>query len=35
MIPREASLLRVYLNACEKSQGMPLYRAVIEAARRR
>jgi PII-like signaling protein len=35
MIPREASLLRVYLNACEKWQRMPLYRAVVEAARHR
>jgi len=35
MIPPEASLLRVYSNAVEKWQGIPLYRAVVEAARRR
>jgi PII-like signaling protein len=34
MISREARLLRLYFNACEKWQGRPLYRAVVEAARR-
>ena len=34
MIRREASLLRLYLNVNEKWQGAPLYRAVVEAARR-
>ncbi len=33
MIPSEANLLRVYLNANESWQGKPLYRAVVEAAR--
>ena len=35
MIPPEASLLRVYSKAIEKWQGVPLYRAIVEAARRR
>ncbi len=35
MIPRQANLLRLYSNANEKWQGVPLYRAVVEAARRR
>jgi PII-like signaling protein len=34
MIPREASLLRFYSNANETFGGMPLYRAVVETARR-
>jgi PII-like signaling protein len=34
MIPRESSLLRVYSNVNEKWQGGPLYRAVVETARR-
>jgi PII-like signaling protein len=34
MIPGEASLLRLYSNAHEKWRGIPLYRAVVEAARR-
>ena len=34
MIPRQASLLRLYSNANEKWQGVPLYRAVVETARR-
>ncbi|MBX6316374.1 MAG: DUF190 domain-containing protein, partial [Isosphaeraceae bacterium] len=33
MIPPEASLLRVYLNANERWHGMPLYRALVERAR--
>ncbi len=35
MIPREASLLRLYSNASEKWHGAPLYLAVVEAARQR
>ncbi len=35
MIPADASLLRVYSKAVEKSHGVPLYRAIVEAARRR
>ena len=35
MIPREVCLLRVYANAKETSQGISLYRAVVEAVRRR
>jgi PII-like signaling protein len=35
MIPLQASLLRVYSKATEKSHGVPLYRAIVEAARRR
>jgi PII-like signaling protein len=35
MIPPEASLLRVYSKAIEKWHGVPLYRAIVEAARRR
>ena len=35
MIPREASLLRLYSNASEKWHGVPLYRSVVEAARHR
>jgi PII-like signaling protein len=34
MIPRSASLLRLYSNANETFHGVPLYRAVVEAARR-
>jgi PII-like signaling protein len=34
MIPREASLIRLYSNANEKWQGAPVYRVVVEAARR-
>jgi PII-like signaling protein len=34
MIPREANLLRLYSNANAKWHGGPLYRAVVEAARR-
>jgi PII-like signaling protein len=34
MIPREASLLRLYSNVNEKWHGVSLYRAVVEAARR-
>jgi PII-like signaling protein len=34
MIPRDAKLLRLYCNANEKWRGVPLYRAVVEAARR-
>jgi PII-like signaling protein len=35
IIPPEASLLRVYSKAIEKWHGKPLYRAIVEAARRR
>jgi PII-like signaling protein len=35
MIPPEATLLRVYCKAIEKSHGVPLYRAIVETARRR
>ena len=35
MIPPEASLLRVYSKAIEKWHGVPLYRAIVEAARQR
>jgi PII-like signaling protein len=35
MIPPEASLLRVYSKAIEKWHGVPLYRAIVEEARRR
>jgi PII-like signaling protein len=35
MVPPEASLLRVYSKAIEKWHGVPLYRAIVEAARRR
>jgi len=35
MIPPEATLLRVYSKATEKCRGVPLYRAIVEAARRR
>jgi PII-like signaling protein len=35
MIPPEASLLRVYCKAVEKWHVVPLYRAIVEAARRR
>jgi PII-like signaling protein len=35
MIPPEASLLRVYSKAIEKWHGVPLYRAIVEAARGR
>ncbi len=35
MIPPEASLLRVYTKAIEKCHGVPLYRAIVEAARSR
>jgi PII-like signaling protein len=35
MIPPEASLLRVYAKTIEKWHGVPLYRAIVEAARRR
>ena len=34
MIPREASLLRLYSHANETLDGVPLYRAVVETARR-
>jgi PII-like signaling protein len=34
MIPRAASFLRLYFTANEKWQGVPLYRAVVETARR-
>jgi PII-like signaling protein len=34
MIPRQASLLRFYSNANETFVGVPLYRAVVETARR-
>jgi PII-like signaling protein len=34
MIPGAASLLRIYTNAHEKWRGVPLYRAVVESARR-
>jgi PII-like signaling protein len=34
VIPREASLFRLYSNANERWHGAPLYRAVVEAARR-
>jgi PII-like signaling protein len=34
MIPREAGLLRLYSNADERWHGRPLYRAVVDAARR-
>jgi PII-like signaling protein len=34
MIPREASLLRLYCNASEKWHGIPLYHAVVKVARR-
>ncbi len=34
MIPREASLLRFYSNANETFERVPLYRAVVETARR-
>ncbi len=35
MIPHEASLLRVYSQAIDKWHGVPLYRAIVEAARHR
>jgi PII-like signaling protein len=35
MIPTEASSFRLYCNVIEKWQGLPLYRAVVETARRR
>ncbi len=35
MIPPEATLLRVYSKAIEKWHGVPLYRAIVESARRR
>jgi PII-like signaling protein len=35
MIPPEASLVRVYSKAIEKWHGLPLYRAIVEAARHR
>jgi PII-like signaling protein len=34
MIPPQATLLRVYSKAVEKWHGVPLYRAIVEAARR-
>jgi PII-like signaling protein len=34
MIPREARLLRLFCKANETYHGVPLYRAVVEAARR-
>ncbi len=34
MIPEHAKLVRVYTNANEKWHGQPLYRAIVEAARR-
>ena len=34
MMPARATLLRFYCKASEKWQGQPLYRAVVEAARR-
>lgn len=33
MIPSEARLLRIYVNADERFQGKPLYQAVVEKAR--
>ena len=33
MIPAEASLLCLYLNASHRWQGKPLYRAAVETAR--
>src|SRR3954469_24110443 len=33
MIPTEASLLRIYLNANERWHHKPLYQAVVEKAR--
>jgi PII-like signaling protein len=35
MIPAQASVLRVYCKAIEKWHGLPLYRAIVETARRR
>ena len=35
MIPPEASLVRVYVKVTEKWHGVPLYRAIVDAARRR
>jgi PII-like signaling protein len=35
MIPAEAKLLRVYLKTTEKWHGVPLYRAIVEAARQK
>jgi PII-like signaling protein len=35
MIPRQANLLRVYVKAIEKWHREPLYRAIVEEARRR
>ncbi len=34
MIPRQASLLRLYTNANDSCAGGPVYRAVVETARR-
>ena len=34
MIPPEARLLRVYLNAHDRWHHQPLYQAVVEKARR-
>jgi PII-like signaling protein len=34
MIPGDASILRVYSKAIEKWHGVPLYRAIVDAARR-
>jgi PII-like signaling protein len=34
MIDRDTSLLRLFVNANEKFQGIPLYRAIVESVRR-
>src|SRR4051794_40626668 len=33
MIPTEASLLRLYVNASDRWHGEPLYRAIVERCR--
>jgi PII-like signaling protein len=33
MIPAQSHVLRIYVNASERWQGVPLYRAVVEKAR--
>jgi uncharacterized protein len=33
MIPNAARILRVYINANDRWQGQPLYRAIVETAR--
>lgn len=35
MIPDDARLLRLYLDATRRWRGMPLYRAIVEEARAR